>query len=156
MLIRVPSCLTFCQVSNTKIIIAVDVGNKSEELDIPDHCWVVKLANTVTYDRMDQAVERMRKIVLGIADANGNVPAPNSLQRVLFGLSRPSDPEDVGGLQWFNPLSLNESQKKAVRLALISPELALIHGPPGVRTFALTILLANRIARQERLIPSSK
>ena len=58
--------------------------------------------------------------------------------RVLFGHSTPSlvsqdlskDP-DVGDLEWIDP-SLNESQKDAIRFALKSSEIALIHGPPGV------------------------
>jgi DNA polymerase alpha-associated DNA helicase A len=83
---------------------------------------------------MDQATERMKKIMLGTTESG---VAPNPLQRVLFGISAPSEPEDVGEIQYFNPSGLNTSQKQAVKLALASPELALIHGPPGVRVFLL-------------------
>ena len=83
-------------------------------------------------DRMDQAVERMAKILLGSSDSASSTPIPNSLQRVLFGLARPSRLEEIGEIQYFNPSSLNPSQKQAVKLALSAPELALIHGPPGV------------------------
>jgi DNA polymerase alpha-associated DNA helicase A len=58
--------------------------------------------------------------------------------RVLFGLSTPSTiPEDltsdpdVGKIDWVDP-TLNDSQKDAIRFALASKEIALIHGPPGV------------------------
>ena len=59
--------------------------------------------------------------------------------RVLFGLSSPSpvledlakDPE-VGEIEWVDP-TLNDSQKDAIRFALASREIGLIHGPPGVR-----------------------
>ena len=62
----------------------------------------------------------------------------SSFIRVLFGLSSPSpvsddlssDP-DVGNIEWIDP-TLNESQKDAIRFALASREVALIHGPPGV------------------------
>jgi len=58
--------------------------------------------------------------------------------RVLFGQSSPSpvpadlsaDPE-VGDIDWVDP-TLNDSQKDAIRFALASREIALIHGPPGV------------------------
>jgi DNA polymerase alpha-associated DNA helicase A len=58
--------------------------------------------------------------------------------RVLFGLSTPSpvpadlssDP-DFGKIDWVDP-TLNDSQKDAIRFALASKEIALIHGPPGV------------------------
>lgn len=59
--------------------------------------------------------------------------------RVLFGQSSPSpvpadlsnDPE-VGNIEWVDP-TLNDSQKDAIRFALVSREIALLHGPPGVR-----------------------
>lgn len=60
----------------------------------------------------------------------------SSFIRVVFGLSSPSpvlQASDAGGdqIDWVDP-SLNDSQKDAVRFALASREVALIHGPPGV------------------------
>lgn len=59
--------------------------------------------------------------------------------RVLFGLSSPSpipadltSDADVGKIEWIDP-TLNDSQKDAIRFALASREISLIHGPPGVR-----------------------
>jgi DNA polymerase alpha-associated DNA helicase A len=61
--------------------------------------------------------------------------------RVLFGLSSPSPvpmdlekDEEVGKIEWIDP-TLNDSQKDAIRFALASREIALIHGPPGVSSF---------------------
>jgi DNA polymerase alpha-associated DNA helicase A len=61
--------------------------------------------------------------------------------RVLFGLSSPSPvpadlekDEEVGEIEWVDP-TLNDSQKDAIRFALASREIALIHGPPGVSPF---------------------
>jgi DNA polymerase alpha-associated DNA helicase A len=55
--------------------------------------------------------------------------------RVLFGLTTPSpvseDLSEVKALEWVNP-SVDDSQKDAIRFALASKEVALIHGPPGV------------------------
>ena len=61
------------------------------------------------------------------------------LIRVLFGLSSPTpvplDPEglseQIGHVQFIDP-TLNDSQKDAIRFAMASREVALIHGPPGV------------------------
>lgn len=58
--------------------------------------------------------------------------------RVLFGQTTPTpvprdlgaDP-DVGSIEWVDA-TLNDSQKDAIRFALASREIALIHGPPGV------------------------
>lgn len=68
----------------------------------------------------------------------------SSFMRTLFGLDSPSpvpadlgaDPE-LGSIKWFDP-TLNDSQKDAIRFALASREVALIHGPPGVRPPRLT------------------
>ena len=56
------------------------------------------------------------------------------LTRVLFGLSSltPITPDQTGeDVTFMNP-DLNDSQKEAIRFALASHEVALIHGPPGV------------------------
>ena len=71
----------------------------------------------------------------------------SSFVRVLFGLTTPSpvaaDLEKEMKLEWIDP-SLNESQKDAIRFALASREVALIHGPPGVSLpFGTTNRLSN-------------
>lgn len=78
---------------------------------------------------MNQTMEKLQK--MGEAEYS-------SFIRVLFGLSSPSpvpqnlaESEDVGNIEWIDP-TLNDSQKDAIRFALASREVALIHGPPGV------------------------
>ena len=45
--------LTLGQISDTRIVISVDPPDTSgEDLNFPDKCRVVKLANSVTYDRL--------------------------------------------------------------------------------------------------------
>jgi DNA polymerase alpha-associated DNA helicase A len=62
----------------------------------------------------------------------------SSFVRVLFGLTTPSpvsgDLVEGKEVEWVDP-SLNDSQKDAIRFALASKEVALIHGPPGVSYF---------------------
>ena len=79
----------------------------------------------------------------------------SSFVRVLFGLTSPSpvteDLDKEGSqLEWIDP-SLNESQKDAIRFALASREVALIHGPPGVRAASITATTktdkGNRLAK---------
>lgn len=79
--------------------------------------------------------------------------------RTLFGLSSPtslsadlsSDP-DVGNLEWVDP-TLNDSQKDAIRFALASKEIALIHGPPGTgKTHTLIELILQMIKRGLRIL----
>jgi len=77
----------------------------------------------------------------------------SSFLRVLFGLSSPSPlPENLDDLEgtiskveWVDD-SLNDSQKNAIKFALASREVALIHGPPGVSvTIYVYLVKANRI-----------
>ena len=82
--------------------------------------------------------------------------------RVLFGLSSPTpvptnldDPDKgscLGTIEWNDP-SLNESQKDAVKFALASKEVALIHGPPGTgKTHTLIELILQFLKQNLRLL----
>jgi DNA polymerase alpha-associated DNA helicase A len=69
------------------------------------------------------------------------------LIRVLFGLSSPGAPDisSVTSIQFTDP-SLNSSQKDAIRFALSSPDIALIHGPPGTgKTHTLIELIVQLV-----------
>jgi DNA polymerase alpha-associated DNA helicase A len=75
---------------------------------------------------MNQTMQRLQKM---------KSDEYSSFVRVLFGLTTPSpasaDVVEGKDLEWVDP-SLNDSQKDAIRFALVSKEVALIHGPPGV------------------------
>lgn len=69
----------------------------------------------------------------------------SNLIRVLFGKNSPTlvpsylgQSESGYGPILFRDQTLNDSQKEAIRFALASREVALIHGPPGVSASALT------------------
>ncbi|KZT63490.1 P-loop containing nucleoside triphosphate hydrolase protein [Daedalea quercina L-15889] len=122
------------KVSDTRIVIAVDASEAGgDELDIPERCRVLKLANSVTYDRMDKAIDQLEKAVLPGSTASENsksVPELNSLIRVLMTMSQPSEPQKIENITFFDG-SLNQSQRDAIKFAMESPEVACIHGPPG-------------------------
>ena len=80
--------------------------------------------------------------------------------RVLFGQSSPTPPpSDVNDpsnplhqLEWNDP-SLNDSQKGAIRFALASREVALIHGPPGTgKTHTLIELILQLLKQKLRVL----
>lgn len=128
------------------LAVALDEGR--EEVVFGGRVWVVKLADEVTYKRyvittsmferrvetnpehrMNQTMEKLQKM---------SESEYSSFVRILFGLSSPtpvledlSEDADVGNIEWLDP-TLNDSQKDAIRFALASREVALIHGPPGV------------------------
>ena len=55
-----------------------------------------------------------------------------TLARTLFGLDTPTPvSQDYNDIQFIDQ-TLNDSQRDAIRFALGSREVALIHGPPGV------------------------
>ena len=90
------------------------------------------MRETLTCHRMNQTMTRMQKM----QDSEYS-----SFLRVMFGLGSPSPVQDLEKeVEWID-LSLNDSQKDAIRFALGSREVALIHGPPGVSTFALLLVL---------------
>ncbi|RKF62126.1 DNA polymerase alpha-associated DNA helicase A [Erysiphe neolycopersici] len=106
--------------------------------------WVCKLADEVTHKRMKNVMERL-----------GRMPEEeySSLVRLLFGMdSLPSVCHFDEDLDWIDH-KLNESQKEAVKFALGSQNVALIHGPPGTgKTHTLIELILQMIKRQKRIL----
>ncbi|KAI4171767.1 MAG: hypothetical protein LQ343_004018 [Gyalolechia ehrenbergii] len=83
-----------------------------------------------------------------------------TLMRVLFGLDTPTpisqdfdDPdEELRNLNFIGP-TLNDSQRDAVKFALASREVALIHGPPGTgKTYTLIELILQLVKRSKRIL----
>ncbi|KAJ9142217.1 DNA polymerase alpha-associated DNA helicase A [Pleurostoma richardsiae] len=131
-----------------------DVGvalDEDKEESVPGgRVWMVKLADDVTYRRMNQTMERLQKM----SESEQSI-----FIRVLFGQSSPSpvhsnlssDPT-VGKIDWVDP-TLNDSQKDAIRFALASREIALIHGPPGTgKTHTLIELILQMLKRDLRIL----
>ena len=101
--------------------------------------------------RMNQTMTRLQKF--GDQDYT-------PFMRVLFGqaspMPLPSDLDDpshpLHRLAWNDPL-LNDSQKEAIRFALASREIALIHGPPGTgKTHVLIELILQLLKQNLRLL----
>lgn len=67
-----------------------------------------------------------------------------SLTNILLGRTKPSVVKELIDVKFFDK-ALNDSQKDAVRFSLSAPEVALIHGPPGVQ--CLHYFADNRLAR---------
>ena len=135
------------RVGERAIWVALGQGSSGDDdVDLPGgKLWLVKLANDVTYKRMNQIMTKMSKM----SDSEFS-----SLTRVLFGLSSPSPPDlsTVQDLEFIDR-SLNDSQKHAIRFALASSEVALIHGPPGTgKTHTLIELILQMIKKGQRIL----
>ncbi|KAH0375777.1 DNA helicase, partial [Aureobasidium melanogenum] len=125
------------------IVVALD----KDEVDIPGgKLWLVKLANDVTYKRMNQTMTKLLKMPES---------EHSTLMRVLFGQATAVSvqPRDMAQeLEWLDP-SLNDSQKEAIKFALASSEVALIHGPPGTgKTHTLIELIRQCLKKGLRLL----
>ncbi|KAL4946047.1 hypothetical protein BDV06DRAFT_218754 [Aspergillus oleicola] len=107
--------------------------------------WFIKLANDVTYRRMRQTMEKMEKMTESDY---------THFLRVAFGHTTPLPPdyEAEGPVEFLDP-TLNDSQKEAIRFALASRDIALIHGPPGTgKTHTLIELITQMVKRNKRVL----
>ncbi|PWI74481.1 hypothetical protein PCL_07795 [Purpureocillium lilacinum] len=138
------------KVQRGAVAVALDEGKDDDAGGLSGRVWIVKLADEVTYRRMNQTMEKLEKM----PEAEYS-----SFIRVLFGLSSPSPVasdlakhDEFKDLTWFDP-SLNDSQKDAIRFALASREVALIHGPPGTgKTHTLIELILQMVQRKQRIL----
>ncbi|KAG8720180.1 hypothetical protein FRC08_000966 [Ceratobasidium sp. 394] len=140
------------KVSDVRIIVSTDT--ELQDVELPERCRVVKLANSVTFDRMDRAIDSLERLV---TRPSSEVPAAAALTLPLTQTLLALKP-----LQPIAPLSadfsfkddcLNESQQEAVKFALQSPEIALIHGPPGTgKTQTLVEIIRQLVAQDKRVL----
>jgi DNA polymerase alpha-associated DNA helicase A len=83
---------------------------------------------------MDRAVRTLSAMFVpaGSTPIPNGLPAINSMHRVLLGLQPLGVLEfnTTDTLGWFD-LNLDDSQKRVIKFALESPEVACIWGPPG-------------------------
>ncbi|KAI0022246.1 P-loop containing nucleoside triphosphate hydrolase protein [Xylariomycetidae sp. FL0641] len=138
------------KVKRDTIAVAVDEDREDAAALGSGRVWLVKLADDVTYRRMNQTMEKLQKM----SESEYSI-----FMRVLFGLTSPSPvPQDLsadpeyGKIEWIDP-TLNESQKDAIRFAMASREVALIHGPPGTgKTHTLIELILQLVKRDMRIL----
>ncbi|KAJ7507151.1 AAA domain-containing protein [Mycena galericulata] len=103
------------------IVIAIDGSDSSsEDLDLPERCRVLKLANSVTYDRMDKTIDQLERIVGGTS-ADKLSAEQNRLVQVLLAMAVRSENSTIPDITFFDE-SLNASQKEAVKFCLQAPE----------------------------------
>ncbi|KAI0249793.1 P-loop containing nucleoside triphosphate hydrolase protein [Lactifluus subvellereus] len=144
------------KVSDSRIIIAIDLSHSDlSDFGLPERCRLLKLANSITYDRevfvMESALKQLRKVVVSPLHSGEVVRLDflgerSRLVEVLLGMAMPSRHTMAHSISFFDD-SLNDGQKAAVRFALESVEVACIHGPPGTgKTHTLIEIIRQLIS----------
>eukprot|EP00798_Chlamydomonas_sp_ICE-L_P008550 gene8550-33983_t len=106
--------------------------------------------DVVTYKRLKETLVSLSKAATGHGDLPGS-----SVVDVMFGKR---DPRFVDSPPHWTPINsgLDESQRKAISLALSAKDVALIHGPPGTgKTTAVVELINQEVKRGNRVLACS-
>lgn len=109
---------------------------------LPFPISVQRVANEVTWRRLGRAMRALATFERG--------PCARVID-LAFGLREPSTPDE----ERFEALdaTLDASQRTAVAFALATPDLALIHGPPGTgKTTAVCELIRQEVGRRHRVL----
>ncbi|WFD42167.1 DNA helicase [Malassezia psittaci] len=145
------------RVKETQVTIALDGAGKGSdedkpvEYDLAPVLQLVKLANEVTYDRMDKSMTALMRN-LGLEKGQELASLSQPVIRCLFGLSPPTWSNSVSEISWVNP-NFNKAQQSAIEFALRSDQLALIHGPPGT---GKTTVIAEFVLQLVRRNPKTR
>lgn len=110
-------------------------------MELLHHCIRGFIVASLSFS-IDKTVDQLERLALPPGNAASPVPARTRLLEVLMGLSTLSPPMHVDELAFFDN-SLNDSQRTAIRFALSAPEVACIHGPPGIFSHATTKSIAS-------------
>jgi DNA polymerase alpha-associated DNA helicase A len=124
----------------SSISVAVDENFENDLAELSGgRVWMAKLANSVTYRRMDdtlKAIGRRKGILLSIA-RDKQTPV---IEKAA-----------IGDGEFFDQ-NLNPSQKDAIRYSLGS-QISVIHGPPGTgKTYTLVEIIRQLVAKGERVL----
>lgn len=129
------------KVAEKSISIAVEEKYDSIDLNMTGRLWIAKLANSVTYKRMERALQDFK-----------SKEGSSKLLRILLGQEDPVLVDSSMDDDDFMDSTLNEPQRQAIRFALGS-DLAIIHGPPGTgKTYTLVEIIRQLVAQDKRVL----
>jgi DNA polymerase alpha-associated DNA helicase A len=120
--------------------IAVAIDEKFENTELQGRLWMAKLANSITYKRMEDT----------LADLTGMEGNLTKLHRILLGQETPVL-EEREVTKFFDE-TLNDSQKSAVKFSLGS-DVSVVHGPPGTgKTYTVVEIIRQLVSEGKRVL----
>ncbi|WIA11524.1 hypothetical protein OEZ85_011635 [Tetradesmus obliquus] len=137
------------RVRDASLVVAVD-DPPEEGLEQP--LRLEKLANEVTYKRLQDTLQQL------------SAPGNSSRAELLPGMALLDatfdrrEPRFAAAAPAWKPVNarLDDSQRRAVELALRAQDVALIHGPPGTgKTTAVVEVILQEVARGSRVIAAA-
>jgi superfamily I DNA and/or RNA helicase len=121
--------------TDTQLVISM---KQDPPTDLPDVVKILKMVNSISYQRMKDAMKQLKE-------------CNNHLFRVLLNQVKPtiSEQEHIE----FLDDTLNESQKKAVQLCIAVNEFGMIHGPPGTgKSHTCVELIRQLVSKKKRIL----
>ncbi|KAL7663484.1 DNA helicase [[Candida] zeylanoides] len=119
------------KVAATMVALAIDEDAADGALGLHNNTgdtarvWIVKLANTATYNRMVSSMNKLAETEAQVLE-----PASARIVGLLLGEAATPPPPPPAKSQPPFDTSLNASQQRAVDFAVASP-ITIVHGPPG-------------------------
>jgi len=134
---------TVTQITNYSVTAAFDP--EPDGWVFGDGLRVDLYANDITYQRMQEALAQLPTADEPLA----------SLRDVCTGVRSPAPPESASVDTWHNP-TLSESQRDAVRSAVGTGAVHLIHGPPGTgKTTTAVEIIQQCVHRGESVLATA-
>ncbi len=132
----------------TRTCAVVDVSDDGDVLTLDDDGESVLERGEVKLRPSDDSLRRMREaldtIAMGTDKAHG---------RLLQALTRPESLVEVAAAEIENGSEQTQRQREATALALGTPDIALIHGPPGTgKTTVICTVVEELVRRGQRVL----
>uniref|UniRef100_K3X5G7 DNA helicase n=1 Tax=Globisporangium ultimum (strain ATCC 200006 / CBS 805.95 / DAOM BR144) TaxID=431595 RepID=K3X5G7_GLOUD len=126
------------RVEETALSVALSEGDDVDEDELlAKSVTIDRLVNNATFVKLSSVLDQLAKFDFGAAQ---------SVVEIVFSGKSPSW-NPLPEITPFNP-GLNESQLEAIRFALASKDLALIHGPPGTgKTTTVVELIRQAVTK---------
>jgi len=134
---------TLYKVDEYRVTVALNGLGPDE--DLRGACQIDLLGSDATY-------QRMRKALITVSETKRS--RLSTLREIFLGETQPERTR-APKITFFNR-DLNEYQQEAVKRALSSQDVALVHGPPGTgKTTVLVEIIRQHVARGERVLATA-